>query len=258
MHRWFRALTLPLGVSLVVVGCAAGDSPPTQPDDAVGQATVTIYAAASLSAMFDEAAELFEAKNENIDILPIIYDGSSTLATQIAEGAPADVFASADEHNMQPLIDEGLASDPTVFATNTLVVAVPAGNPGQVESLTDLADVTTVLCAPEVPCGSASEQLLSRTNVEVSPASLEQNVTAVREKVSANEADAGLVYATDVVGDDSIESFVPEGADDVINVYPVAALEGAASPEAAQAFIDFLLSGAGQSLLIEHGFGSAK
>ncbi|MGO1539164.1 MAG: molybdate ABC transporter substrate-binding protein [Leucobacter sp.] len=257
MNKWFRALALPLGLSFVLVGCAAGDSPSSQPNEEVEQATVTIYAAASLSAVFDEAAEMFEAENENIDVLPIIYDGSSTLATQIIEGAPADVFASADERNMQTVTNEGLAPHATAFATNTLVVAVPAGNPGQIASLADLAEVTTVLCAPEVPCGGASERLLSNAGVEVSPASLEQNVTAVREKLSANEADAGLVYATDVVGDESIESFVPEGADEVVNVYPISTLDGAAFPEAAQLFVDYLLSDAGQALLAKYGFGTA-
>ena len=166
-------------------------------------------------------------------MLPIVYDGSSTLATQLIEGAPADVFASADEANMQKLVDANLATGPELFATNTLVIAMPTGNPGGVEDLSDLGDdsVTVVLCAPEVPCGAASRrQLLANAGVTVAPASLEQNVTAVLTKVAADEADAGLVYATDVRGRDDVESLVPDGAADVVNRYPIVALTGAREP----------------------------
>ncbi len=258
----FGALVIASGLAAALVGCAGG-GPAAETAPAEDQPvetrteTLTVYAAASLKAAFDEAAEAFEAENAGIDVLPITYDGSSTLATQIIEGAPVDVFASADERNMQKVVDEGLASGPAAFATNTLVVAVPAGNPGRVETLADLARVTTVLCAPEVPCGGASERLLAAAGVEVTPASLEQNVTAVLAKVSANEADAGLVYATDVQGDDTVESFVPEGADQVVNVYPVVALDDAASPDAAKAFVAFLLGEQGQAILAKHGFGKA-
>ena len=106
-----------------------------------------------------------------------VYDGSSTLVTQLLEGAPADVFASADEANMDKL--EDAAVDPTLFASNTLVIAVPTGNPGGVKTLDDLADVTTVLCAPEVPCGAASATLLSNAGVTVEAASLEQNLSLI-------------------------------------------------------------------------------
>lgn len=264
-----RALLLAGGLAAALtvslVGCAgsgsAGTAPSTDSNDTDAPAetseTVTVFAAASLKAAFDEIAEAFEAENENIDIAPITYDGSSTLATQIIEGAPVDVFASADERNMQKVVDEGLAESPALFATNTLVVAVPAGNPGQVETLADLANVTTVLCAPEVPCGSASERLLANAGVVVAPASLEQNVTAVLAKVSANEADAGLVYATDVKGDDTVESFVPEGADQVVNRYPVVALGDAPSPAGAKAFVAFVLGEQGQAILAKYGFGEA-
>ena len=132
------------------------------------------------------------------------------------------------------------------------------GNPGEVEDLSDLGDdsVTVVLCAPEVPCGAASQTLLANAGVTVAPASLEQNVTAVLTKVAAGEADAGLVYATDVRGRDDVDSVVPEGAADVVNQYPIVALAGAPHPEAAVAFAEFVLSPAGQQVLAELGFGS--
>ncbi|MBK0417615.1 molybdate ABC transporter substrate-binding protein [Leucobacter sp. CSA1] len=258
------AATVLAAVALTLAGCAgpSGSSADSSSGEgregaADAEQTVTVFAAASLQAAFDEAAEAFEAENPGVEVRSIVYDGSSTLATQIVEGAPVDVFASADERNMRRVVDEGLAVDPVPFATNTLVVAVPEGNPGNVAELADLADAVTVLCAPEVPCGAASEQLLANAGVEVAPASLEQNVTAVLEKVAAGEADAGLVYATDVLGDAAVESFVPEGADDVVNVYPVAALEGAAHPEAARDFVEFLLAPEGRAVLDAHGFGEA-
>ena len=138
-------------------------------------------------------------------MLPVVYDGSSTLATQLIEGAPADVFASADETNMQKVVDAGLATDPRAVRDeharrSWCPRAIPAGS----KTSSDLADdsVTVVLCAPEVPCGAASQTLLANAGVTVTPASLEQNVTAVLTKVAAGEADAGLVYATDVLGRD--------------------------------------------------------
>lgn len=235
---------------LALTGCAAS-TPPASDDDMNG--TLTVYAAASLQASFDEIADAFTAQHPDVRISPV-YDGSSTLATQIAEGAPADVFAPADEATMAKVAE--LAPDPAVFATNTLVIVVPTGNPKRVASLADLSGVVTVLCAPEVPCGAASARLLEGADVTVDPASLEQNVTAVLTKVAAGEADAGLVYATDVVGRDDVEAIVPEGSGGVVNRYPIAALKDAANPDAAAAFVAFVLSEPGQRILADRGFGA--
>ncbi len=247
-------------VMALLSGCvnAAADPGPTGSTDAELAGELTVFAAASLQGAFDELAEAFEDAHRHVDVRPIVYDGSSTLVAQLVEGATADVFASADESTMRKAVDEGLAADPDVFATNTLVVAVPAGNPGGVEELADLADdsVTVVLCAVEVPCGAASQRLLENTGVPVAPASFEQNVTSVLTKVAAGEADAGLVYATDVEREPDVESFVPEGAADVVNRYPIAALDGAANPSAAAAFVAFVRGPEGQAVLAEHGFGA--
>ncbi|SCY03931.1 molybdate transport system substrate-binding protein [Microbacterium sp. LKL04] len=248
-----RSLVRPLALgalALLLTGCAAA-APSTSGDQLGG--SLTVYAAASLKGSFDEIDEAFTAQHPGVEISPV-YDGSSTLATQIAEGAPADVFASADEATMAKVAE--FALDPAVFASNTLVIAVPAGNPKKVSALADLADVVTVLCAPEVPCGAASATLLSAAGVAVDAASLEQNVTAVLTKVAAGEADAGLVYATDVVGRSDVEAVVPEGADEVVNRYPIAALKDAANPDAAAAFVTFVRSEAGQKILADHGFGA--
>lgn len=247
VRRPSRLLVLLAAVAALGSGCT-GTEP--EPGGALS-GTVQVYAAASLQRPFDEIARAFEAENPGVSVQPV-YDGSQTLATQIDAGAPADVFAAADERTMSEI---GVAAPaPRIFAENTLVIAVPAGNPARVVTLADLARVTTVLCAAEVPCGAASTTLLSNAGVTVSPASIEQNVTAVRTKVAAGEADAGLVYATDVAGRDDVEAIVPEGAEAVVNRYPIAALAGAPNPAAAAAFVDFVLSPSGRAILADAGF----
>lgn len=247
------------GIALLA-GCAStpGATTPTPTETSTLSGELTIYAAASLTAAFNDIAAEFESENPGVDILPIVYDGSSTLVTQLSEGAQADVFASADQKNMDKAADAGLITDSELFATNTLVIATPVGNPGGVTSLQDLSnpDLAVVLCAPEVPCGAASKTLLDNQGVTVTPASLEQNVTAVLTKVANNEADAGLVYATDVKDNADVESIVPEGADQVVNKYPIAVLSSAANPEAAAAFTAFVTGAKGQAILGSYGFGA--
>ncbi|MDQ1124703.1 molybdate ABC transporter substrate-binding protein [Microbacterium trichothecenolyticum] len=237
-----------LAAAALLAACASPE--PAAPGDQLS-GTLEVYAAASLQRSFDEISRAFMAAHPDVTVQSV-YDGSSTLATQIGEGAPADVFASADEKNMAKVAAQ--APDPQLFAGNTLVIAVPAGNPGGVKTLDDLARVTTVLCAAEVPCGAASATLLSNAGVAVTPASEEQNVTAVLTKIAAREADAGLVYATDVVGRDDIEAIVPAGADAVVNHYPIAVLTDAPHPTAAAAFVAFVLSADGQGILAATGF----
>jgi len=252
-------------LALVLTGCATGadqapgatSTPTTSAEPELG-GELTVYAAASLKAAFDELATRFEQQHPSLDVQPIAYDGSSTLATQIIEGAPADVFASADEKNMQKVVDAGLASDPELFATNTLVLVVPAGNPGGIEGIDDLADpdLAVVLCAAEVPCGTASATLLSNAGVTASVDSYEQNVTAVLTKVAAGEADAGLVYVTDASTTDAVEPIEVDGADDVVNRYPIATLAGSANPDAADEFVAFALGEEGREVLAALGFGA--
>tara|TARA_Y100000114_G_scaffold106946_1_gene100253 strand:+ start:31545 stop:32330 length:786 start_codon:yes stop_codon:yes gene_type:complete len=244
---------------LVPAGCSAvytDESPTASTPEVSGE--LTVFAAASLQGAFTEIAARFEDAYPDVDVRPITYDGSATLATQIVEGAPADVFAAANESTMATVVDAGLAEAPQLFASNTLVIVVPAGNPADVSELADLADpdLSVVLCAPEVPCGSASQRLLAGADVSVAPASLEQNVTAVLTKVAAGEADAGLVYRTDVAGREDVESIVPDGAEAVVNLYPIAALRAAASPQAAAAFITYVSGLEGQRVLASFGFGA--
>ncbi|MBZ4487960.1 molybdate ABC transporter substrate-binding protein [Microbacterium sp. cx-55] len=260
MRRRAALAALLATTAFLAAGCAGSTAPAASTaasDELTG--SLTISAAASLGTAFDEIAAAFEAQHPGVDVRPISYDGSSTLANQIIEGAPVDVFASADEKNMAKVVDAGLAADPTLFASNTLVIVVPAGNPAGISSLADLAapGATVVLCAPEVPCGAASQTLLANAGVTVTPASAEQNVTAVLTKVAEGEADAGLVYATDALGNADVESIVPDGAADVVNRYPIVALTDAPDADAAAAFVAFVAGDEGRAILARLGFGPA-
>lgn len=226
---------------------------------------LTVYAAASLKGAFDELTAAFAEAHPDATFAPTVYDGSSTLVTQLTGGAPADVFASADEPNMDDAVSAELtADDPVLFATNELVIAVERGNPLGIESLEDLADGTdgadapiTVICAAEVPCGNAARTLLEAADVELTPASEEQNVSATLSKVVNGEADAGLVYRTDVATTDGeVEAVTINDAAESPNRYPITVLQDADAPDAAQAFVDFVLSDQGQQVLEDFGFGA--
>ncbi|GGD67091.1 molybdate ABC transporter substrate-binding protein [Microbacterium murale] len=262
--RRAAAITTIIG-ALGLAGCAGStaDAGPSAGSDASSAdeltGELTIFAAASLSGAFDELSAEFEKQQPDVDVLPISYDGSSVLATQLIEGAAADVFASADEPNMAKVTDEGLADDASAFATNIMQIAVAPGNPHEIDGLEDLTDTSllTVLCAPEVPCGNASHTLLDAAGLALTPASEEQNVTAVLTKVKSGEADAGLVYRTDVTAaGDEVEGVEIEGAEKATNVYPLTTLADAQNAPAAQAFVDFVLSDAGQKVLADFGFGA--
>ncbi|SEM66309.1 molybdate ABC transporter substrate-binding protein [Cryobacterium sp. TMT1-3] len=244
-------------LALTLTGCAPSTATDAgSPATELEPQTLSVYAAASLTGAFDALAVLLEDENPGIDV-QVTYDGSATLATQIRAGAPADVFASADQINLQPLASAGYTGPATLFAGNTLRIAVAPGNPLKIENLEDLArpGVITVLCAAQVPCGAASATLLANAGVTLTPASEEQNVTAVVTKIAGGEADAGLVYTTDVAANPGrVEGVTPAGADAVVGHYPIAVVQGSAHAAAAQAFVDLVLSPAGQAVLAAHGF----
>ncbi len=227
--------------------------------DAASDRTLTVYAAASLTSTFEEIAEDFEAAHEGVDV-ELSFAGSSDLVAQIQQGAPADVFASADTANMDKLTaDDLLAGTPADFAANTLMIAVPPGNPAGVASLDDLTrdDVNLVVCAPEVPCGAAAERVEEAAGLSFSPVSEEQSVTDVLNKVITGEADAGLVYVTDVrAAGDEVEGIEFPESDGAVNVYPIAALGGSAQPELAQEFVEAVLGRDGQKVLADAGFAA--
>lgn len=236
--------------ALLLTGCSGTAD---DPDD-----VLTVYAASSLTAPFTELGGQFEAEHPGVTVR-FSFAGSSDLVAQLQEGAPADVFASADQANMDKLTADDLAaSDPVPFATNTLEIVVPADNPAGIRSLADVqsTDVQLVVCAPEVPCGAAAQRLAERAGVTLTPVSEEQKVTDVLAKVSSGEADAGLVYVTDVrAAGDAVRGIAVPEADSVVNVYPIAPVTTAVDPTLAQEFVDLVVSDAGQRVLSRAGFG---
>lgn len=243
---------------LLLAGCAAGADARTTSPDAEPSGDVVVYAAASLQSAFDDLAAAFTAAHPGLRV-QLTFDGSSTLATQLVEGAPADVFAAADDSTMQQVVAEGLAAAPRPFATNTLTLVVPEGNPAVVTGLDDLAEdaLSVVLCAPALPCGAAARQLLDEAGVAASVDSFEQNVTAVLTKVAVGEADAGLVYVTDAAARAAeVDTVRTAGADGVVNRYPMASLAEAANPAGAAAFVAFVGSAEARAVLADHGFGA--
>ena len=254
-----------LGAVLALGGCgsslgAAGGADPRGRASSEDSGELRVFAAASLEPVLDDLTAAARTAHPELAFAPVTYAGSSTLAAQVVEGAHPDVLVTADDATMQTVVDAGLVvGDPTTVATNTLQVVVPAGNPQSVTSLADLAALsdgggTVITCDVQVPCGAATARLLSAAGVSLTPASLEQSVTAVLAKVSAGEADAGVVYRTDVLrARGAVEGVdVPE-ASGVVTAYPAAVLSDAA-PSAAT-FVDFLLSDEGQALLAARGFG---
>jgi molybdate transport system substrate-binding protein len=246
-------VVIPFVLSGLVVAACGNDG-----GDATGDGDITVFAAASLTDALTEVAEAYEAANDG-SAVEFSFDASSALVTQITEGAPADVFASADRVNMDKLTDAGLnGSEPVIFATNRLAVIVPAGNPAGVSGVEDLAnpDLTVVLCAEEVPCGNYANQVLDTARVEVTPASLEENVRGVVTKVTAGEADAGIVYVTDVnaAGDAAEGVEIPDDIN-VLAEYPIATVAESEHQATGQAFIAFLTGTDGQTILADHGFG---
>ena len=253
--------------ALALAGCSssiADQAAPSQTPAAGGvtpeiQGTVTVFAAASLTETFDALKLAFESANPGTEVV-YNYGGSSALAEQIVQGAPVDVFAAASTATMTTVTDASLtAADPVNFATNTLEIAVPVGNPGKVTGLDDFADkdLAIAVCAEEVPCGAASAKIFEVTDVTPSVDTYEQDVKAVLTKVELGEADAGLVYVTDVkAAGDKIEGVEFPEAADAVNDYPIAALSGSTNPDAAAAFVAFVLSPEGQSALSDAGFGT--
>jgi molybdate transport system substrate-binding protein len=235
-------------------GTAAGDG------DAAGRLSgeLVVFAAASLTDVFEVLAAELEAAHPGLRVL-LNLAGSQQLAGQVLEGAPADVLATAAPEPIGRVAAAGLLeAPPTVFATNRLEIAVEPGNPEGVRDLADLArdGLVVVLAAPEVPAGRYAAEALAAAGVEVSPDSLEVDVRAVLGKVRLGEADAGIVYRSDVLAADGAVEGVPlPEAAGVVARYPAAVLADAPNPQAARAFLDLLLSGAGRAVLDAHGFG---
>jgi molybdate transport system substrate-binding protein len=260
-------LALPAAMLIALTGCtdsAASPSPRDSPDSSEITGTLTVFAAASLTDVFTELGDDLMADHPGLDIR-FNFAGSSALATQITQGAPADVFASADEVQMSEVTDADLAEHPAVFATNALMLVVPADNPlrialpggGGVPGLAELLDhdVTMAVCAPEVPCGAAAAKVLEAAGMSAYPDTYEDDVRAVLTKVELGEVDAGLVYVSDVhAAGDEVLAFGFAESFRAINRYPISVLTDSPNPAAAHAFVDLVLSDAGQRILRDAGF----
>jgi len=262
---------LALAIALVVVGSTCGGAGPatSSPTAAVAASaspspkqvpltgSITVFAGSSLTDAFKKAGDQLKLKSPGTDFV-FNFGSSSTLATQIINGAPADVFASADDTNMQKIVDAKLnESAPAIFLSNRLQIAVAAGNPKQITGLADLAKsgLIVVLAAPTVPAGKYALEALQKAGVTVRPASQEVDVRAVLNKVTLGEADAGIVYVTDVksAGAKVTGVDIPE-QHQVIARYPIVVVKETRNPRLAKAYVDYLLSDDGQKLLAEFGF----
>lgn len=237
--------------ALIVTGCGGSASAPEQ-------RTLTVFAAASLTEAFTALEPRFEEANPGVDVL-YNFGASSDLAQQIVNGGPADLFAAANTSTMQTVVDAALVDGgPTVFATNVLQIVTAPGNPQGIASFADLArpELQVVVCAPQVPCGAAVERIEQLTGVALSPVSEEPDVKSTLGKVVTGNADAGLVYATDVrtAGDD-VQGIRFAEAAQAANDYPVAVIAGAPAAGAARAFQDFVTGPEGQAVLGSAGFG---
>lgn len=260
MKFWPRSAVL-TALVLVSVACDGADvgTATTEGASPGREGEVLVSAAASLTDAFAEIESAFETANPGVDVV-LNLGPSSGLREQILEGAPADVFASADTSNMDRVAEAGQAwGEPQVFARSLLQIAVPAGNPAGITGLEDFGngELLIGLCAEDVPCGDYGRQALENAGVTPATDTDEPDVRALLTKIEAGELDAGITYVTDVrPTDGAVEGIDIPDEVNVVAEYPVAALTSAPNPEAAVAFVDFLLSEQGQAILGEYGFTS--
>lgn len=264
----FSGIAVIAALSLITLSSCSGGSgsassssseaSSTAPTASATPVELKVFAAASLNKAFPEIADtVLKESDPNIKVT-FNFQGSSTLVDQMKEGAPADVFASADQKNMTKASDAKLVDTPKPFASNVLTLIVPKGNPGKITGLdASLDGKKLVVCAQGVPCGNATKQLAEKLGVTLNPVSEEQKVTDVRAKVESGEADAGLVYATDAkAAGDKVETIEVARANEVVNSYPIALTVSTKNKEAAQKFIDAVLSDKGQAVLKKYGFSA--
>ena len=235
---------------------APSSSSPAATSSAAQTGSITVFAAASLMGTFTQIGKQFEAANPG-DTVKFSFGGSSTLATQITGGAPADVFASAAPANMDTVVTAGDASSPKDFAKNTAEVAVPPSNPAKVTSVNDLAksSVKVALCQPKVPCGVVAAEVFKNAGITVKPVTLQPDVKSVLSQVELGNVDAGMVYVTDVMAAGTkVKGVTIPANDEASTLYPIATISKSNYPSIAQAFVAYVLSPAGQQVLAAAGF----
>ena len=257
-----RSMLPVLAVAALMTACGSNTNAtpettqPTTTTTATG--SITVFAAASLKEAFTAIGSQFEAANPGATVT-FNFGGSSSLATQITQGAPADVFASASNKTMETVTAAKLAADPAVFAVNSLEIATPTTQSIPVTSLADLAKpgIKVAVCQKEVPCGATALALFEKNKVTVTPTSQEPDVKAVMSKVTLGEVDAGIVYVTDVQSAKGSVTGIEIPADqNVTTKYPIATVLTTAQPATATAFVAFVLSPAGQKTLHDAGFAA--
>jgi molybdate transport system substrate-binding protein len=252
------SLLVVTAVALTLAGCGVSFGSDKATSKSGRSRTLTVLAASSLTGTFDELAKAYEKKHPDVTV-KLVYDSSATLAQQAEQGAPGDVLATADKTTMDAAkAANGTRGKPHEFATNVLTLAVPAANPGHVTSFADLTkpSVTYVVCVATAPCGAAAAALLKQNQVTTKPASEEVDVKSVLAKVTGNEADAGLVYRTDVIAaGKAVKGFAVPGAAANPNTYWVSVTSNRKVPQLAKDWITLIGSATGQKLLTEAGFG---
>ncbi|MDQ1643295.1 MAG: molybdate transport system substrate-binding protein [Actinomycetota bacterium] len=264
MHRTTRIVAVLALTTSVLAGCggSSGGSRATKPTSSLSPSadklagTVNVFAAASLQEAFKALGKQFQAAHPRTKLV-FNFGPSSGLATQISQGAPADVFASASAKNMDSVVKARAATDATPFVKNVLEIAVPPANPGRITALDDLArsGVKVAVCQAQVPCGAVAAKVFRNAKITVRPATQEVDVKAVLAKVKLGEVDAGLVYVTDVLGAGAKVTGIPIPADvNASTSYPIATLTKAPNKAVAQAFTDYVLSAEGSAVLTAAGF----
>jgi molybdate transport system substrate-binding protein len=244
--------------AVAVAGCSSSSSssPSTTSSSKPATGTITVFAAASLTGTFTQLGKQFESAHPG-DTVKFSFGPSSGLATQITSGAPADVFASAAPGNMQDVVSAGDASNPQDFAKNTMEVAVPPNNPAKVKSVNDLAkkSVKVALCQPQVPCGVVAAEVFKNVGITVKPVTLQPDVKSVLTQVETGNVDAGMVYVTDVmVAGSKVKGVTIPANDNASTLYPIATVTSSKEKSIADAFVAYVLSPAGQSVLTAAGF----
>ena len=255
MNRRLVLVPLLALVAVLVAGCGQTGAAPGAEKTVGG--SIRVFAAASLTEAFGTLARDFEHAHPGTHV-ELDLGASSDLATQIVNGAPADVFASASPVNMRQAVQAGAARHPAAFASNTMEVAVPPSNPGHVRSLADLArpGVKVAVCQPQVPCGAVAREVFRNAGLTVHPVTEEVDVKSVLTKVAAGEVDAGVVYVTDVRAAGAQVRGVPVPRRvDASTTYPIAVLRGSHNPRTAAAFEALVRSPRGQQVLAKAGFG---
>ena len=254
MARTLSVAAVVATVGLAGAGCSSGGSS----SSSSASTTITVGAASSLTDVFATISDSFTKANPGISV-KFSFAASSAIAEQITQGAPLDVFASAGATSMQPLVDGGQVTGATDFAKNSLQIATPPGNPAGVTVLADLAKVKVVVCEDQVPCGVAAQKLFDANSLTITPVSLEPDVRSVLAKIEADEADAGIVYVTDVRAAGGMVVGVTIPADqNVTSTYQAGVVAASAQADAAAKFVAYLASPEAQAILAAAGFAPAS